>query len=843
MLFRRLLLADQDNPHVLRAFSAFLGTVLQRPSEAFMYENRAKVVTETLLRTEFASELSLSHPSIGVIIANIDGNEEEIGQIRFCNRAAASFLHYDLHQLAVMRIFALIPGPLALSHLRFLHCFSQKRSSVSVNHPSTLPLLTSTGFLQEFITQISVTAEAGVAVLILAFKPANLNREFAVLSDNFTVGHTENFGKVLCDTESLISAPVSAYIGPFEPNKTLWVRHSPPLSLRMCLITVNTASVHTLILTSNWPNSAFSQPIRTAERSSTALLAAPKFALLAKHSEQGYEQESSGRTAGRRVNSGISRVYRLLTCVLMGSALFVLVWSVVVTVFLLDVTENMLGNSVSVELVQQVIHTTRLAGQGRFLDLTNAGFFPAEMTVDVKNVVAQSVAVLAATEPLIWARVKSASNPSFQALYIQNSLLMWELEGTVPCPREKTLRDALSDYRDHSRQILTLPIANLSIHNAQVYSLVRNGMKGDLTTALMKSLREFEVMEKADLEARAAQAAYFLVAMLVFLTVEGLIVAVLLGKIHYQAKWLSGVFTALPRSRLIGNLQTVKERLSSLHDIDIDSSLPPVRPHLLYRPITHLAPWLLALPIGSGLLYFLIYIVVLQPQGQYVACYPTVLLDNGLRFTAFIDLWTWTMEAIFMDSSWPLKIAVPGPSFQRNPIQEIQETGEELSEITAKIYNLDREGYLPYSLPHLNILLHDTNYSTSIYRKGLQAGFFAYRADIFLCTGYRGVSAEMYTDCGDLYSAARELVNISRDVLEMLHSDFQWEAKRQVWRAGDWLLAGAGVGLGYLCLWALPVMFQSRRVMKRLVGLMGLVVREEEGKTKEETFGRTISGI
>ena len=846
-LFRRLLLLDPDNPDPLRAFAAFMRAVLMRPSQAFMYENRAKVVQETMQRTDFTSELSLNHPSTGVIIANIDGDEEAMGRIRFCNRSAASFLHYDLNQLAALRLFALFPGPLALSHLRSLRSFGQKRTSVSVKHPSTLPLLTSTGFLQEFSTQISVSAEKGLAVLILAFKPANLVREMAVLWESSTIGHTENFGKVLCDAESLISVPVSAYIGPLESSKPLLIRRAPPLSLKLHLITINTTSVQTLILTSGSLSSttlssvSFSEQIRTADRSLSAVPATPKFS--SKAEQQIYEQENSGNTTVRRLNSGINRVYRLFACTLLASALFVLVWSVVFTVFLLDVTENMLGDSVSVELVQQAIHTSRLAGQGRFLDLTNAGFFPAYMTGDVKNVVEQSVAVLSAIEPLIWARVKTASNPDFQALYLQDSLYMWELEGSLPRPRRKTLTDALNDYRDHGRQVLSLPIANLSIHNAHVYSLVHNGMKGDLTAALMKSLREFEAMEKADLEERAAQAAYFLIAVMLFLAVEGLALALLLGKVHCQAKWISGLFTSLPHSRLNANLETVKERLSSIHDITIYSTLPPMRPHSLYRPLAHLSPWLLILPIGSGLLYFLIYIVILQPQGHYVAYYPTVLLDNGLHFIGLIDLWTWTMEAIFMDSSWPLKIAVPGPSFQRSPIQEIEEMDEDLSRVMASIDDLCRKGYLPYTSPHLTTLMHDSNYSTSIYRKGLRAGFFAYRTDIYLCTGYRDVSAEMYTDCGNLYSAARELVNISADVLGMLRSDFQWESKLQVWRAGDWLLAGAGVGIGYLGLLALPVLVQSRRVMRKLTGLVGLIVVEEESKTKEETFGRSLSGI
>jgi hypothetical protein len=81
----------------------------------------------------------------------------------------------------------------------------------------------------------------------------------------------------------------------------------------------------------------------------------------------------------------------------------------------------------------------------------------------------------------------------------------------------------------------------------------------------------------------------------------------------------------------------------------------------------------------------------------------------------------------------------------------------------------------------------------------------------------------MYADCGNLYSAARELVNVSSDVLTWVQSDFQGEALSRAWAVNYWLLAWVVFGLLLLSGCILPYLYRSKRHVMRMISLGRLV--------------------
>ena len=216
------------------------------------------------------------------------------------------------------------------------------------------------------------------------------------------------------------------------------------------------------------------------------------------------------------------------------------------------------------------------------------------------------------------------------------------------------------------------------------------------------------------------------------------------------------------------------------------------------------------------MLYLVIYFQSITALTAYVGHLPEAMQLYAQRFAGLLDLWTWTVEAIFSTSHWPLTLALPESSLQLAPTQVIALTYAQLKTINRDLFLLMQDGYLPYTDKHNDLFIAATNYSSPILRKGIRPGFGIYGQDIRNCATYRGISADMYTDCGNLYSTARDIVNISSDILTILQTDFEAEALARAWKVNYWLLAWAVFGL-LLVAGLLPVLHRSRRHLMRMV--------------------------
>ena len=123
---------------------------------------------------------------------------------------------------------------------------------------------------------------------------------------------------------------------------------------------------------------------------------------------------------------------------------------------------------------------------------------------------------------------------------------------------------------------------------------------------------------------------------------------------------------------------------------------------------------------------------------------------------------------------------------------------------------------------------------------GLRQGINAFIDDVHVCSGYNGVSAEMYQDCGGLYSASEEFMNISKDVLGYVQDDFRVEVGNRAWMINAWLLLWTSCGILCLLFCTLPLLYQSKLHILRMIALSSLVYFEAgEGKMVSGQTGTT----
>lgn len=884
-LYEGMLAASPDNPALLESYTAFLRDILLKPEKATLWETKAKIVRETQLR-QSDSEMIYGQEGTGVLV--VDLSSEDAGQIIYCNEEAADILNYDGTALGSMKFYSLLPLPYASLHSDHFFRFSALRNSVNLQHPLILPLVTSRGYIVEVTTKAAFTCLGGAVLLVLGYKKANRNREIAIVtSEGLITAATEGFSQLLCSKslsllgESLYSlCPKLFFAQDIEEN--VQIRSNPSVFGAVSTVLYGSQEVRFAELYAG-NNDAHMRSLAEATRRSSIdklrNLSSANTLLYSSHqshqSAEKYDlQPSLGRTGGNLIyrlrdrpkkkefnggnttwtiknasksqellikghlKQGLNRAYLILASVAGLIALLMVVWTTAIALYLVTVTQGVIEDSVAVELAERIVHTTRIAGQGRFLDLTNAGFFSEYMTKDVKNVVFQSITALTAIEQKVWGTLQSLPDGPFKDLMLEDQVLTWELNGGVPRPHRRNLVNAMKVFLDHSRQLLDLPLADLSIHNPSVFFLVRNGMQGEFTHSLSLSMSLFTDIEQVLIGQNVSSILYLLISVFLSLGIALAVSVPVILRLQLYATKVSAVFTSLPLARCLENKRTVVDRLRYQFGVELEYGVERPkkreRDFVIYRPVGPLVFLVIGFLVLSAVLYLALYIERIAVLTDYVRALPDAMQQYALRFAGLIDLWTWTVEAIFSTSTWPLSRALPSLAPQLAPDLVIALTNAHLRKVNIELFELRQNGYLPYSPAHNEVFMYRSNYTTPLLQKGLRPGLLIYSFDMRVCAGYRGVSEDMYKDCGDLYSAARELVNISSDVLSFLQTDFKTEVLSKAWIINYWLLAWAVCSLLFLVVCLLPVLHKSRRHVMRMITL-GRLVREGTGSREAST--------
>ena len=881
-LYEGMLAASPDNPALLESYTAFLRDILLKPEKASLWETKARIVRETHLRQGDA-EMAYGQEGTGVLV--VDLSSEDAGQILYCNEEAADILLYDGMALGSMKFYSLLPQPYASLHSGHFLRFGSLRNSLHLPHPQVLPLVTSQGFILEVTTKVAFTCLGGAVLLVLGYKRANTNREIAIItSEGLITATTQGFPRLLGSKahsllgESLYSLCPKLFFAQ-EIEENVQIRASPSVfgavstqlygatEIRFAELYAGNNDAHMRSLAEATRRSSIDK-LRNLSSANTLLYSSHQsmekgdlapfmgpsgsnlaYRLKDRPKKKGFSGGNStwsikSASTGQEllvkgyIKQGLNRAYMILGSVAGLITLLMLVWTTAISLYLIIVTQGVIDDSVARELSERIVHTTRIAGQGRFLDLTNAGFFPEYMTKDVKNVVFQSITTLTAIEQKVWATLQSLPDGPFKDLMLEDKVLTWELNGGVPRPHKRNLVNAMKVFLDHSRQLLDLPLSDLSIHNPSVFFLVRNGMQGEFARSLSLSLSLFTDIEQVSIAKNVSSILYLLISVFLSLGIAMVISVPVIMRLQVYVTKVSAVFTSLPLARCLENKRTVVDRLRYRFGVELEYGVErpkrQERDFLIYRPVGRLVFLMIGFLCLSAVLYLVLYFDRIVVLTEYVRVLPNLMQLYALRFAGLLDLWTWTVEIIFSASTWPLSQALPSLAPQLTPGQVIALTGAYLRRVSLELLVMNGEGYLPYSPAHIETFLYHTNYTTPLLQKGIRSGLVMYGSEIRVCAGYRGVSEEMYKDCGDLYSAAREMVNVSSDVFTFVREDFKIEVLSKAWVVNYWLLVWAACSLFFLVVCLLPMMYKSRRHVMRMIAL-GRLVRETAGSKEAST--------
>ena len=830
-LYEEMLSTCPDNPDLLANYASFLRDISLKPDKAKKWESKAEIAREAQERLGVL-EVSFGLQGTGVLV--FDLGEADCGKVVHCNQDAALILQYDYFSLSNLYLSALLPEPFSTMHVHFLKRFSAVRKSIDIRHPQVLPLLTAAGFALEVSVKLAFTSVGGAVLLILGFKKAQVNREIALMtSEGAITAVSQGFAELLRHTSPSLGGTLLSDLCPalIPHNQTsVLVRATPAVYGKVLTQQHGSKAVQTAVIytEANRPRPEF--PFSSgSQRPETAYSPIPAVVDEFAGSKAVWPVDhSTGKDwlGKQRVKQGLHRTYALLGSVTVLTTLLMLAWTIAISLYLITVTQGVIQSSVTIELSARIVHTTRLAGQGRFLDQTNAGFFSEEMTKDVKNVIYQSIVALTAIEEKIWTSLETLPAGRYKDMLLESRITTWELSGNTPQAHKRNLVNAMKVFLDHSGRILDLPISNLTIHSPSVFFLVRNGLKGELISALSQSLALFKTIEQAEIDQNVSSIIYLLIAVFASLGLALAISVPVIMRLQVLAGKVSSVFTSTPLSKCVGNYTQVADRLRDKFGVELEYVRERQRKRkngfVIYRPVGPLALLVVGYLSLSLLLYLVIYFQSITALTAYVGHLPEAMQLYAQRFAGLLDLWTWTVEAIFSTSHWPLTLALPESSLQLAPTQVIALTYAQLKTINRDLFLLMQDGYLPYTDKHNDLFIAATNYSSPILRKGIRPGFGIYSQDIRNCATYKGISADMYTDCGNLYSAARDIVNVSSDILTILQTDFEAEALARAWKVNYWLLAWAVFGL-LLVAGLLPVLHRSRRHLMRMVALGRLV--------------------
>jgi hypothetical protein len=373
--------------------------------------------------------------------------------------------------------------------------------------------------------KVAFTCLGGTVLLLLGFRKVRTNREVALItSEGVITATSQDFASLLGETSistagKLLSDLCPSLISSRDKEKSVQVRRSPPLYGRLISEKYGAKTVHLAVLYSHTFHSSIAKPVEEiSQKEPTAPPSFSKSSWFTGHWPGKQYQTGRDLLIGMKVKHGLNRAYALLASVSVLITLMMLAWTIAIAMYLIIVTQGVIEDSVTVELSARIVHTTRVAGQGRFLDQTNAGFFSEGMTSDVKNVVYQSIVALTEIEQRIWENVDTLPDGEYKDLMLESGVTTWELSGTVAKSHSVNLVNAMKTFLSHSKSLLDFPIANLTIHNPSVFYLVRNGLKGELTQALSLSLSLFKDIEQQTINRNVSSILYLLIA--VFASLE-----------------------------------------------------------------------------------------------------------------------------------------------------------------------------------------------------------------------------------------------------------------------------------------------------------------------------------
>lgn len=180
-------------------YGSFVRDVLGKTGKAKLLELQGKYLMDEIKKQEMKGEVEsvkFFDPFAGIVL--VDTHSKGLGSFLYMNSIAANLLGCDLKSLGLYKVSNLIPQPYSGPHLKNIKQFVETTQSTQVEHPSILPLATTSGFIVFCAVKLFLTSNNGLPLLALAFKPLKSLTSGAILSrDGVIQAHTRDFSRYL----------------------------------------------------------------------------------------------------------------------------------------------------------------------------------------------------------------------------------------------------------------------------------------------------------------------------------------------------------------------------------------------------------------------------------------------------------------------------------------------------------------------------------------------------------------------------------------------------------------------------------------------------------------------
>jgi len=180
-------------------YGSFVRDVLGKTRKAKVLEMQGEYLMDEIKKQELKDEVEavkFFDPLAGIVL--VDTHSKGLGAFLYMNSTAAELLGCDLKSLGLYKISNIIPQPYSGPHLKNIKQFVETTQSMQMEHPSILPLATTSGFIVFCAVKLFLTSNNGLPLLALAFKPLKSLTSGAILSREGVIQtHTKDFSRYL----------------------------------------------------------------------------------------------------------------------------------------------------------------------------------------------------------------------------------------------------------------------------------------------------------------------------------------------------------------------------------------------------------------------------------------------------------------------------------------------------------------------------------------------------------------------------------------------------------------------------------------------------------------------
>jgi len=763
-------------------YASFQEEVLGRAEEAKPLKARAAGYKKEYSKAQKKDDIStLGFFDFSTAVILVDLRPDSFSDILYMNSVALDVLGYDLKSAQLLKLSALIPQPYSKGHTQLLRTYVKEATGVNINHPTQLPFLTSSGFIQFCLSKLLFTSLDGLPLLAIACKPVSAMQGAAVLAADLRVeAHTVAFATSIGALETDVRGKLLTAIRPSiarvrSPNGT-----SPCFQLfqnrPFCAVFTTENYSHQRVyfiftfdsstecskwglMVSDVKSSIFVSSNLGSDQKKSAfflsectpeadkMLPSSPFTEDFKVKSGSSVRESSTSDAHSRektlisLNKSLSKGSKACSLI----ALTTVPSKQIAALLVINLTvSQMISNQVSlintaetvVKVSAKQVFVAQLAYSARVMS-------NPQVSVDTRRMFAASLANFTASlrdlQAGIWSEIEESKSGKYEEFCITAEVVTWELLAGEVVSRRRTLVDAVQKLLDEvgAMQSGLLSGDSQTLSESSVFYVYRNGL-GETYKALHEAKLIF--LESAKVNISQAIDLYFIyiLTVFVFVGIATLLTFPVLHKLRSTAKSTSQLLYLCEIATYYEEKQRVIDRLSVKYEVELDPAIEhPMRGRKQLKVMYHPGRWVL---LGWGVLWVLLvgfyvpfYFVVLDDLAFQMKLNPQILAADSTRTVSIIESDIW-MSEIYLASRGsfyadlvPEYSISPDPGWMITPLlTKIAAANKELLQLTTESFQVRPQ--------HFDFLYRSTDFASRYFRTGYRSGVKTFLNDIIFCS-------------------------------------------------------------------------------------------------------------